>query len=400
MAEKTRILFVDDEPNLLSGLRRMLRGKRKVWDMSFAAGGAEALSIMNDKSFDVIVSDMRMPVMDGAQLLSEVMARSPQTVRIVLSGQAERGVILRGAAAIHQYLGKPCDDATLKETVQRACGLPTLLPNSELRSVVSQLDPFDSLTLSCDEFAERVSQAETPLMGLIDIISGNMGVDERIIRQIDGIFLGLRNHIPRPAQAVLSLGLNTLKLLGISAKVVSQFGTNTILADIALQSLWKHSFAVADLSKRVAELANAPAAVVDYAFTAGFLHDIGKLIFTGYFAEQYASVRTKAAQSEMGLLAAERETFGATHANVGAFVLGLWGLPQAVVDAVHFHHMPQLGGDAFSAVTAVHIANALDYQTQAIVGNDGSEPLNSTYLAQLGLSEKISIWQDTIMEKV
>jgi len=400
MAQKTRILFVDDEPNLLSGLRRMLRGKRKEWDMSFAAGSAEALLMMDEKPFDVIVSDMRMPAMDGAQLLSAVMAHSPQTVRIVLSGQAERNVILRNAAAIQQYLGKPCDDTTLKETVQRACELSSLVPNANLRNVISQLNPFDSLTISCDEFAERVAKAETPVGGLIDIISGHMGMDERIIRQIDGVFLGLRSHIPRPAQAVLSLGLNTLKLLGLSAKVVSQFGANAVLADTALQSLWKRSFTVAEISKRVAEMANAPSSVVDYAFTAGFLHDIGKLIFTGYFAEQYTRVRMKAAQSKMGLLAAECETFGTTHAEVGAFVLGLWGLPQAVVDAVHFHHAPQLGNNEFSAVTAVHIANALEYQTQSIVDTDGSESLNRNYLAQLGLLEQLPIWKEAVMEKV
>lgn len=400
MTEKKRVLFVDDEPNLLAGLRRMLRSKRKVWDMAFANSGAEALSMMDTQSFDVIVSDMRMPGMDGAQLLVSVMERSPQTVRIVLSGQAERDAILRSAAAIHQYLGKPCDDDTLKYTVQRACDLSELLPNSALRNVISQLDPFVSLSISSDEFAERIVEADTPISGLIDIIAENMGMDEHMVRQIDGIFLGLRTHIPAPAQAVLSLGLNTFKLLGVSAKVLSQFGANTMLAETALQSLWEHSFAVAKLSKQVAQLANAPSSVVDYAFTAGFLHDIGKLIFTGYFADQYASVRMKAMQTDDTLLAAENEVFGVTHAAVGAFVLGLWGLPQAVVDAVQFHHQPPMTENEFSVVTAVHIANAFDYETQFVADTGGSAPLNFDYLDRLGLSNQILMWKDNIMEKV
>jgi YesN/AraC family two-component response regulator len=80
------ILFVDDEPNLIDGLRRMLRSFRQRWNIAFATSGSEALELMSQRPFDVIVSDMRMPGMDGRQLLEEVEKRHPQTVRVVLSG--------------------------------------------------------------------------------------------------------------------------------------------------------------------------------------------------------------------------------------------------------------------------------------------------------------------------
>ncbi|MEO7650489.1 MAG: response regulator, partial [Bryobacteraceae bacterium] len=103
-----QLLFVDDEPKVLEGLKRSLRPMREDWNMSFVTSGAEALQTLEQAPFDVIVSDMRMPVMDGAQLLNEVRQRFPQVVRIVLSGQSDKELIYQSIAATHQYLDKPC----------------------------------------------------------------------------------------------------------------------------------------------------------------------------------------------------------------------------------------------------------------------------------------------------
>jgi YesN/AraC family two-component response regulator len=88
-----RILFVDDEPRVLQGIQRGLRGMRAEWETEFANSGAEALETMAQAPFDVVITDMRMPGMDGAQLLDLVKARFPRTVRIILSGQSDRETI-------------------------------------------------------------------------------------------------------------------------------------------------------------------------------------------------------------------------------------------------------------------------------------------------------------------
>src|SRR5256885_11774657 len=118
-----RILFVDDEPKVTEGLHRMLRSMRREWEMTFATSGAEALEKLSAKPFDVVVSDMRMPGMDGCQLLTEVMRRHPQVVRIILSGYSDKETIMRSIGLAHHYLSKPCDAETLKETIRRACDL-------------------------------------------------------------------------------------------------------------------------------------------------------------------------------------------------------------------------------------------------------------------------------------
>src|SRR5579885_317791 len=116
-----RILFVDDEPNVLDGLQRMLRSQRKEWDMVFVGSGAEAIAALSQQVYDVIVTDVRMPEMDGSRLLEYVRQHFPRMVRIVLSGYFEREAALRAAGVAHQYLAKPCDPARLRETIDSLC---------------------------------------------------------------------------------------------------------------------------------------------------------------------------------------------------------------------------------------------------------------------------------------
>src|SRR6185369_4538284 len=124
-----RILFVDDELNVLAGLRDSLRRHRREWDMVFAPGGPEALAELRQKTFDVIVSDMRMPAMDGAALLEQVRAEFPEVARIILSGHAERNAVLRALPVAQQFLSKPCDAHVLEGVLKRIYAIQNLLPN-------------------------------------------------------------------------------------------------------------------------------------------------------------------------------------------------------------------------------------------------------------------------------
>src|SRR5262249_55795436 len=117
---KKKLLFVDDERNVLEGLHRMLHGLRGEWEMQFALSGQQALALMAKQDFDVIVSDLLMPGMSGAQLLQEVMTRHPDTIRVVLSGHVDDQLSMRALGVTHQYLSKPCTPELLKSTVVRA----------------------------------------------------------------------------------------------------------------------------------------------------------------------------------------------------------------------------------------------------------------------------------------
>src|SRR5690348_15816723 len=116
-----RVLFVDDETAVLEALQRSLYKHCDQWDMSFVTSGSEALTVLEAGPCDVIVSDLRMPQMDGVKLLEMVRAKYPGVVRIALTGCVERETALRASGVVHQYLTKPCDQDELVESIDRFC---------------------------------------------------------------------------------------------------------------------------------------------------------------------------------------------------------------------------------------------------------------------------------------
>ena len=218
-----RILFVDDEPMVLDGLRRMLRGMRNEWEMEFATSGHDALKILDGKRFNVIVTDMRMPGMDGCQLLNHVKELHPQVVRIVLSGHSDKDMVLKSIGPVHQFLSKPCDAETIKTTVARVCSMRDIMEDEALIKVVSGVESLPSLPELYSEVVDEVNSAEGSLNRVGEIISRDSGMSAKILQLVNSAFFGLPRHITSPVRAVQLLGLETVKALVLTVKIFSMF---------------------------------------------------------------------------------------------------------------------------------------------------------------------------------
>lgn len=384
-----QILFVDDEPNILDGLKRMLRPMRYEWEMSFARSGKEALEILKTKNVDVVVSDMRMPGMDGVQLLEEIRNSYPQTVRMILSGYSEKEMIMKSVGTAHQYLAKPCDAETLKAMVKRACALRDLLLDVNLRRLVSQLDTIPSLPALYRELMTELHVVEPSIKRIGDIIRRDLGMTLKILQIVNSAFFGLQRQISDVGKAVEYLGLDTISSLALGVGVFSQFDKNKSLCRW-LDELWTHSTEVGVKAKWIA-LREAPEVAQD-AFTAGLLHEVGKVVLASNRPEEFAPREKSSEPSEPAIEASAM--LNAPQAQIGAYLLGLWGLPNAVVEAVAFHQTPsQAQTQSFTALTAVHLANALCHTSQP-----GSAPrYDVDYLSRLGLLGKIEEWRQTRM---
>jgi HD-like signal output (HDOD) protein/CheY-like chemotaxis protein len=354
-----RILFVDDEPMVLAGLQRSLRSMRDEWDMVFVNSGAEALQQMEQQPFEIIVTDMRMPVMTGAQLLEEVKRRFPQCFRIILSGQADQETIMRAVDPTHQYLAKPCDTGELKRRLARAFAVRGLLKNSETEALISRLQALPSLPSLYVEVTSELENREPSVIRIARLVSEDMAMTAKILQLVNSAFFGLRCQISSPIQAVQLLGLDTLRALVLSTHVFGKFRTDC-LGDQEMAYLWKHSLAVASFAKRIAESEKQDRQMVDNSFTSGLLHDSGKLILASTMTQKYHDVLQIVRQGQKGLLDAEIEVFGCSHAEVAAFLLGLWGLPENVVEGVAWHHRPSESPlHGFSPSLATHVATVL-----------------------------------------
>ena len=393
-----RILFVDDEPLILQGLRRMLRSMRAEWDMEFVDSGEAALRLLDQKPFDVIVSDMRMPRMTGAELLTEVMKRYPTTVRLILSGYADKDLILKCVGSTHQFLAKPCDAESLKATVARASNLDDSLHNERLKTLVCQMNRLPSIPSLYMQVVEKASRANTSLAEIGGIIGKDMGMTAQVLKLTNSAFFGLRRQLSSAEEAVAYLGLDTIKSLVLSIHAFSQFDKAETGA-LKIESLWNHSMLVASSAKRISKLeVQEDAKAAEEAFTAGMLHDIGKLVLAVNLPNEYTEA-TRLAHSGLELPLAEHQVFGANHADVGGYLIGLWGLPVPVVEAVALHHCPSRATQPlFSPLTSVHAANVLEWERPNSSHDAPAPQLDANYLGLVGVSSRLAAWREALAD--
>lgn len=396
MNRKKSILFVDDEALVLQGLQRMLRQMRNDWDLEFVDSGAKALEHMARANVDVIISDMCMPGMNGAQLLNEVMERYPRTVRLILSGQADKEMILKCVGAAHQFLAKPCDPEALKLTIRHASSLEALLQNENLRPLIAQIDRLPSLPSIYAELIQVLQDPEATLEQVGHIIATDIGMTAKILKLVNSAFFGLPRELSSPAEAALYLGLDTIRALVLSIHAFSQFDSLN-LPGFSLQALWAHSMETAAAAKLIAQCEQVGPRLADEAFVAGVLHDIGKLILAANFSKEFDSALRIAALEHLENAAAEKRIFGVSHADVGGYLLGLWGLPGSVVEAVALHHNPAGSVEkSFGSLTAVHVANALIHERGVIRDGVPSGHVDTEYLAELGLDHRLDTWRSNL----
>ena len=393
-----RILFVDDEPNILMGLRRSLRPMRAQWEMEFVSSGDEAVQALALRPFDAVVSDMRMPGMTGAQLLDMVQDKYPETVRVILSGQSDRESILRSFATAHQFLSKPCDAEQLKSLLERAIALTDLLANVSLKNFVSRLKSIPSLPLLYHEVTKELRSENPSTSRLGEIIGQDMAMTAKLLQMVNSVAYSVRAEISEPSQAVLLLGLDTIQAMVVSLSIFSALDSHVLNPEQA-KRLWEHSASVSRFSVLIAKAEGVAARNLAPYQSAGLLHDIGKLVVASADPETYRMIENLAVTRETDQCLVETEVLGCNHSEIGAYLLGIWGLPAGIVEAVAWHHRPSDSPiTEFSPLAAVHVASAIDSGLHPEFKHlDGK--LDEVFLERLGLAGRLEVWMEHCREQ-
>ena len=398
---KRRIIFVDDEPMVLKGLQRTLRKMRGEWEMTFTSSSKEALDILGTGSFDVIVSDLRMPEMDGMQLLAEVKSKHPQVVRIILSGQVEQESTFKSVQVAHQSLSKPCDADILKHTLNKLFGLRNLLEDESIKRIVSQTETLPSLPDVYTEVISELQSSDPSVQKVSEIISTDLAMTAKILQVVNSAFFGLVRKINNPKEAVMLLGTETIKALVLSVKIFSQFNHKKF-AWFNFDELFNHSMSVSIFAQTISRQEHLDPALVNNSLMAGMFHDLGKLILVTNFQEPYQKVLTEAGKTRQNLWDLEIERFGTSHAEIGAYLMGLWGLEYPVIEAIAFHHRPGKSlSNSTGLLTAVHFGDAFDRikkDPDDLNGENGLRQLDRGYLDNLGVAGRINDWKTVCNE--
>lgn len=379
-----RILFVDDEVNMLRSLQRMLRDMRREWEMVFVESGEAALRELAGSPFDVVVADVRMPGMTGLELLRRVRGEYPAVVRIILSGHFDQDAALGAVRLAHQSLYKPCQQDELKATIRRAFVLQNVLLGDEVKIVAAEIERLPSLPALYNQVIQQLSSPDASMKKIGDLISMDIAMTAKMLQIVNSAYFGLRRQITTPAEAVVYMGLEQIKALVLSLHIFSHAQLDGF-SDTFLNDLWEHSFATGVLAREIAQARSTDRVLIDAAFTAGVLHDVGKIVFASNYPQVYGDIIRTAKDDRRCLHEIERDHFRVTHTEIGAYLLSIWGLPEKIVEAVLFHHHPsRCADDRFSALAAVHVANHFSSKG-SFAGQGIPTTLDLEYLDRVGL---------------
>lgn len=365
MTQRNKILFVD-KPGALEEIRKLAGPLSDEWDARFAQSGPEGMRHLEREPFAVVVSDIHMTVKEGVELLNEVRERFPDVVRIVLSDQTDRETVLASAVkTAHQYLTKPCDADVLRSALEGACGLRDWLRNDSIKKVVSRMDSIPSIPSLYNEIMYELSRRDVSVPKIAAIISKDVGMSAKVLQVVNSAFFCLRQRVTNIAQAVNLLGYDIVRNLVFSLSVFSQFVLSRG-SGLNLGQVWMHSFRVGLFSKAITEAETDDKGLIDDAFMAGMLHDMGKLILATNFPDEWNEARRLCQEDKISLVEAENRVFFATHYETGGYFTCLWGLPDAIVRAVSFHHLRCcLLGDRITSLMSVYAANTMEHDIEA-----------------------------------
>ena len=365
---RTSVLFVDDEVRILDGLRRQFRTFRKEWDMRFALSGAEAIDLLLEHPAEVVISDMRMPGMDGAQFLSYVRENWPATTRIVLSGQTDQHALLHAVGSIHQFIQKPCEPDDIRRAVVRARELALAVESPELRALTAGVE---SLPVSNDTYKrldEVMAKESSDAEDIAEVVATDVGLSAKLLQLVNSAFFGMPQKVTTVRKAVGLLGVNRIKAIAVGSHIVDSIGSDETEAN-RIEELWRVSCDISAVAAREAEHAGASQEVQDAARLAGMLSLIGRALCIRLIPNTYEKTLTLARDEGVLLTDAEQTIFGVDQQTVGAYALGLWAFDDDIVECVARQRDPESatndGGDdpivMPEALRYVHMARCRDY---------------------------------------
>lgn len=386
-----RVIFVDDEPKVLEGIENLMFDYMDDWDMVFVDSGARALDELAACEYDVMVTDMRMPGMDGAELLERVKEAYPRMIRFVLSGHSEAEAALRALPITHQFLSKPCAPETLIGALERACSLERLVADGSVRAAVGDVASLPIRPAIYSRLLEILAGDDWSLADVGDEIARDIAISTKVLAVSNSAFFSRGRTVTDVRQAVSRLGVAFVTNLVLSLEVYARAKPP---AGLDLEALHREGITVAAIAQKI-----APRPLAADAFLAGLVHDIGRLVIATASSGEFATIRARASDEAAQPREIELELFGTTHAEVGAYFLGLWGMTYPVIEAVAHHHAPEriVSEEDVDVTGAVYIAATL--RTALSAGHEPS--FDPDYVNRAGIADRLADWQttaDRIME--
>ena len=390
---KRAILFVDDDQNALDGFRTMMHVKRKEWGCKFALNAEEGLKLVTNETFDVVISDMRMPGMDGNDFLKEVAKLQPGAIRMIFSGYSEMEALFKSAKYAHQFLSKPSSAEKVISTIQRALELDYILTNSKIRDVVTQLESLPAIQDLYIRISRELECAEPNLKHVAKLVEGDLGISTTLLKVVNSSFFGFYERIISPGHAAVLLGVEALKGLILGVQLLDKIDLSNI-PNYSINKLWGHCLQTGYFAKVIAASEGQEREFVESCFVCGILHDVGKLVLVTQMADAYRPLLESAREKGGPIIDFEMREMEVSHVEIGAYLLGLWGFQADVVGGVYGHHHPDRCGKGLTPALVVHVANSLQHELSILNSEYKFSKLNMPWIESQGLGDRLEHWRD------
>ncbi len=392
MGDKS-ILLADGDPQIIEQFRQTLG---ENWHVQSVDSGPAAVAELKRRPYDVLVAGLDLGGMSGSKLLNEARRKHPRTMRFVLAAESDKPRVMKEVLGAHRFLAKPLDVAALKGIIEGAVSLDSWIASDGLRALVARVRTFPALP---DIYLELLSVLRSPdaTTGQVaELIAKDMAMTTKLLQVLNSAYFGLPSKITDPAEAVGILGFETVKSMVMAIKLLGQYD-RLKPGHFSIDQLWRHSTDVARSAKQIVLMHGGGCTLAETTFTAGLMHDIGKVVLASNFNEQYRGAQSLAGNQNVPLWEVEKEIFGASHGEVGAYLLGLWGMPREILEVAALHHTPrQALSLEFSAVTAVHVANILEHEAHPNKDDSKTQPVDEDYLNEVGVQDCLPSWREAV----
>jgi HD-like signal output (HDOD) protein/CheY-like chemotaxis protein len=388
--DEKRILIADADPRAVEAFREALG---EPWTVVGVASGSAALAEMKQQPYEVLIADLNLPELKDAELLNRVRRKYPKTVRIIAASSGDRERVVKRALGAHQFLHKPFDPKIIKDTINRALASDAWIDNDRLRELISRVRTLPTVPSAYLEITAVLRSASATTTEVSEIIARDMAMTTKLLQVVNSAYFGLPQKITEPEEAVAILGFETIKSMVMAIKLLG-FYDKIKPGTFSIESVWQHSTAVAQTAKAIVIRHTNDRSLAEVAFTGGLMHDLGKAILAANFDEQYAGAQSLARKQQMPMPEIEIEIFGATHGEIGAYLLGLWGMPMDLLEIAALHHVPSRSGNkCFNALTAVHLANVFEHEKSPDLEVESMPQLDEDYLTEIGVLHCVEGWR-------
>jgi HD-like signal output (HDOD) protein len=331
-----RILFVDDETQILKSITRLFMDTE--YEVLTVESGAEALTFLEAEQVDVIVSDMKMPKMDGYELLSQVKKRFPKIVRIILSGFSNERVVFdalkKNIAKL--YILKPWENIVLINTIEKVFQIENVLRNNEkVLKLINNAEELPTIKTSYGRII-NVIENDQEVYKIVEAIECDNSIAIKILHIVNSSYYSVKTGSIN--RAVAYLGLDNIKNIVITSAFIDGLNFSN-KENKRLEQLWRHGF----IANRIISIIYNEflyKKIPETEMNAGLLSNVGIIFMIHSSHDKYMEMFEEVEKNNGNLIEFENKAFGTNHQEIGGYLIQWWDIPLPIVEVALYHHDP------------------------------------------------------------